>query len=207
MQDSARSVATRESRRVDGAAIRREPIGDGFSREEESRRTERRASPSRASREPVSTAMRYHRRRLLKWPNASLRFSAAMLSCVLCLTPTHRASGQSSTSMPRQVELITLPVAPRDMERSVAFAASQVAEAEPRRRWSRRTHVVLGALAGAFLGTVIAYGPERNADANCPSKNEMPCISLRVPLTIGAGTIGGMIVGAVWPTTHYFPDR
>jgi hypothetical protein len=75
-------------------------------------------------------------------------------------------------------------------------------EANPNHRWSRRTHVIIGAVAGAALGAATIY-----RDATCGPDG--PCRFFRfelyyvVPLTVGAGSLGGMIVGAVWPAAHW----
>lgn len=169
-----------------------------------------------------------------KSSRAFCRLITAMLGGVLCLVSAHRAAGQPASrqlelsALPvgtplrvtcdlqsaqahwcygsfRSVVGDTLHFAARgDATHSIVLAASQVVEANPSRRWSRRSHVILGGLLGAVLGAGIAYGPARNADSNC-STNGIPCGlgSPRVPLTIGAGLLGGIIAGAVWPAAHW----
>jgi hypothetical protein len=87
---------------------------------------------------------------------------------------------------------------------SVPVAASRLnVEANPGRHWSRRTHVLIGAIAGAALGVAAVY---RNTNVNCPPVIGGPCgleWYVEMPLTFSAGTLGGMLVGAVWPAARW----
>lgn len=83
----------------------------------------------------------------------------------------------------------------------------QVLVFNPSGRWSRSTHVGIGAVAGLLLGTaVFAAAAVQSSPSHCAAQNGVPCALglqvIAVPL-IGGGAVLGGVIGALLPAARW----
>ena len=83
----------------------------------------------------------------------------------------------------------------------------QVLVFNPSGRWSRSTHVGIGAVTGLLLGTAaFAAAVVQSSPSHCASQNGIPCgLGLQVialPLIGGGAALGG-IIGALLPAARW----
>ena len=93
--------------------------------------------------------------------------------------------------------------------RDTVTSQGQVLVFNPSGRWSRSTHVGIGAVTGLLLGTaVFAAAFVHNSPSHCASQNGLPCALglqiIEVPL-IGGGAVLGGLIGALLPAARWEP--
>lgn len=91
--------------------------------------------------------------------------------------------------------------------RDTVGSQGQVLVFNPSGRWSRTTHVGIGAVTGLLLGTaVLAAAVVQSSPSHCAARNGVPCALglqvIAVPL-IGGGAVLGGVIGALLPAARW----
>lgn len=91
--------------------------------------------------------------------------------------------------------------------RDTVGSQGQVLVFNPSGRWSRSTHVGIGAVTGLLVGTaVFAAAVVQSSPSHCAARNGVPCALvlqvIAVPL-IGGGAILGGVIGALLPAARW----